>query len=163
VVQYYALGAPVPITSPLGNGSTAVWAESLIPTAPDTRVIMTYGESDTPSWLAGKPAALEHTFGKGTITYVGATLDPALMHALVASTLTAAGVEPILANLPAEVELMQRSSPNGSRIWILINHGTTPRAIDTGHDGVDLLTGKQDQHTTLAPHSVAVFALARTR
>jgi beta-galactosidase len=159
VGQYYALDKPVSITGPLGGGSAAVWAETLIPTAPDTRILMTY--SDAAGWLAGKPTAISHAYGKGTITYVGATLDPALMHAFVASTLASAGLQPILPNLPVGVELMERSNANGDRVWILINHGAASQTVDANHEGTDLLTGKQDAHIALAPHGVAVFALAR--
>jgi beta-galactosidase len=122
---------------------------------------MTYASFTSPSWFAGKPAALTHTFGKGTITYIGATLDAPLMHSLVASTLSSAGVQPILPNFPPEVELMQRSGSNGGRMWILINHGISPQTIDLPHPQTDLLTGKQSAAFSLAPHGVLVFALPR--
>ena len=161
VDQYYALDKPVSITGSLGNGSAAVWAETLVATDPGTKILMTYGPSDTPSWFAGKPAALTHSYGKGSITYIGAALDQGLMHSLVASTLTSAGVQPILANLPADVELMQRTGTSGSRVWILINHGITPQTVVLPHPQTDLLTGKQSASFALGPHGVLVFALTR--
>jgi beta-galactosidase len=161
VAQFYALLEPVPITSPFGSGTATLWAEQLTPTSPDTKTLMTYAaQNDSNGWLAGQPAALSHTYGTGTITYLGATLDPKLMQAFVDDELQQAQVRPILPGLPSGVELMQRSSPT-HRIWILINHNATSEPIDTHNPGTDLLTGKQDPTINLTPHGVAVFALAR--
>jgi beta-galactosidase len=157
VVQYYALDAPVPITGSLGTGSAGVWAETLAATDPATKILMTYGASDGPSWFAGKPAALTHDWGKGRITYVGATLDPGLMQKLAAWVLDTASVKAILPGLPAGVELMERSNRKGDRVWILINHGNVSQAIDIGSGNRDLLTGEAADHLTLAAHGVAVM------
>src|SRR6185503_10720776 len=113
VVQYYALDAPVPIAGTLGEGSTSVWAETLAATSPTTKVLMTYGPSQGPSWFAGKPAALTREFGKGSITYVGATLDKGLMAKLAVWALDEGSVKPIVAGVPAGVELMERSNGKG--------------------------------------------------
>jgi beta-galactosidase len=156
VVQYYALDAAVPIAGALGTGSTAVWAETLEATDPATKVLMTYGKSDGPSWFAGKPTALTHEFGKGRITYVGATLDAGLMQKLAAWALDGVSVKPILPGLPAGVELMQRVNPKGERVWVVINHGAAPESVDVGAGSTDLLTGESAGRVTLAAHGVAV-------
>ncbi|QHN02993.1 beta-galactosidase [Granulicella sp. WH15] len=158
VAQYYALDKPVEITGPLGSGSAAIWAEELSPTAPDAKVLMTY--ADSAGWLAGKPAAIEHGFGKGSITYIGATLDAGLMKAAVTSSLSEAEVHPILPGLPADVELMDRSSAQGA-VWIFINHGSAAQHVETHRDGTELLSGKSGQSIELPPHGVAVYQLAR--
>ena len=163
VDQYYALDKPVTITGSLGNGSTAVWAETLVATDPATKVLMTYTSSSIPSWFAGKPAAITHAYGKGTITYVGATLDVPLMHSLVVSTLTAAGVKPILPSLPPDVELMERSTKRGGRIWILINHGASSQRIQLPATAIELLNGGTASTIELAPHGVAVVSPERSR
>jgi beta-galactosidase len=163
VDQYYALDKPIPITGPLGNGSTAVWAETLVATDPATKVLMTYAPSDAPSWFAGKPAAITHAYGKGTITYVGATLDAPLMQSLVASTLASAGMKPMLPNLPPDVELMERSSERGARIWILINHGSSVHRIQLPATAIELLNGGTASAIELAPHGVAVVSPERSR
>jgi beta-galactosidase len=161
VVQYYALDARVPITGSLGAGSAAVWAETLAATDAATKILMTYGASDGPSWFAGKPAALTHDWGKGRITYVGATLDAGLMQKLATWALDAASVKAILPGLPPGVELMERSNSKGDRVWILINHGNVPQAIDIGSGNRDLLTGEAADHLTLAAHGVAVVEPVR--
>jgi beta-galactosidase len=161
VVQYYALDAPVPITGELGQGSTAVWAETLQATDASAKVLMSYGASDGPSWFAGKPAALTREVGKGRITYVGATLDRGLMDKLAVWALGRAAVKPILAGVPAGVELMQRVNGKGDRVWVLINHGAATQTVNAA--GVDLLTGETVTRVELAPHGVAVMQPARSR
>jgi beta-galactosidase len=163
VVQYYALDAPVPITGTLGDGSAAVWAETLAATDPAAKVLMSYGPSEGPSWLAGKPAALTRDWGKGRITYVGATLDAGLMQKLAAWALDGALVKPIVPGLPGGVELMERSNPKGDRVWVVINHGDAPQALDLGRGGTDLLTGAKVARITLAGHRVAVIVPAGNR
>jgi beta-galactosidase len=163
VVQYYALDAPVPITGTLGDGSAAVWAETLAATDPAAKVLMSYGPSEGPSWLAGKPAALTRDWGKGRITYVGATLDPGLMQKLAVWALDGALVKPIVPGLPGGVELMERSNSKGEGVWVVINHGDAPQALDLGRGGADLLTGAKVARITLAGHGVAVIAPAESR
>jgi len=159
VAQYYALDKPVEITGSLGSGSVEVWAEELALTASDAKVLMTYAA--TAGWLANKPAAIEHKYGKGSITYIGATLDSGLMKSVVFSVLHMAGVEPILPGVPTEVELMERSSPGGAKIWIFINHGAGTQRVETRQEGTELLTGKTGQSIELPSHGVAVYELAR--
>jgi beta-galactosidase len=161
VEQYYALDSSVAINGSYGSGSAAIWAETLTPLAPDAKVTMIYGDST--GWFSGKPAALARVYGKGTIEYVGATLDAGLMREYVAATLAAAKVEPILPGLPAGVELMERSSEQGARIWILINHGTSAQSIPLPADAVELLSGKAASSVKLAAHGVAVISVARPR
>jgi beta-galactosidase len=153
VEQYYALDKPVVVESALGSGEATVWAEQLKPTAADAKVLMTYGASA--GWLAGKPAAIEHGYGAGSITYVGATLGESLLRPFAASELSAAGVRPLLSGLPEGVELMERSDAAG-RVWILINHGTTPQHVDLHGTARDLLTGRSVSVVDLAPHDVLV-------
>jgi len=161
VEQYYALDKPTPITSPAGTGNATIWAEQLTPTAPDTKVLMTYAASPNANgWLANKPAAITHAYGKGTITYIGATLDPKLMSPTVEAMLHEAGVEPILPGLPKEVELMQRSSPTHPPVWILINHSTELKSVALPHAMRNLLMGageSTEQTLQLNPHDVAVL------
>jgi beta-galactosidase len=161
VEQYYALDKPVRIVSSLGSGTAAVWAEVLKPTAPDAKVLMTYDASA--GWLADKPAALSNSYGMGTITYVGATLDAGLMHSFAASTLAAANIQPVVSGLPAGVELMERSSKNGARVQILINHDSIAHEVTIQREGTDLLTGNTGSPIELKPHGVAVYSVGSSK
>jgi beta-galactosidase len=161
VEQYYALDKPTPVTSPNGSGEAIVWAEQLTPTSPDTKILMTYAASpDANQWLAGKPAAITHVYGEGSITYIGATLDQKILRPTVESMLREAGIHPVLPGLPEGVELMERSNLSHARVWIIINHTDIAQKIDMQHKGTDLITGKQDG-TELPAHGVAIFTLAR--
>src|SRR5262249_29264935 len=77
VEQFYALDQPVSLSGYIGSGQANIWAETLEPLPPDTHVLMSYGADQ--GWLAGKPAIVTRQVGKGTITYIGAWLDPTLM------------------------------------------------------------------------------------
>ena len=164
VVQFYALDQSVPIAGPLASGTATIWAEVLAPTAPDTKIILTYTASPgTNSWFANQPAALSRTYGKGTITYIGATLDPKLMRATVDAVLHEAGVQPILSNIPEGVEVNIRSTPGGKSVFILINHTSGPQHIVLAHAMQSILAGCKETTIKLEAHGVAVLAEASAR
>jgi beta-galactosidase len=127
VDQFYALDYTVPVSGVWGDGTASIWAEQLQTESPDTKILMTYGKSN--GWLDGQPAAITRRVGQGTITYVGAWLDPTLMSHLTSWLLHQAGVQPILANVPDGVEVCRRTG-EGKSILILINHNTQPEHID---------------------------------
>jgi beta-galactosidase len=127
VDQFYALDSSVPLSGVFGSGTANIWAEQLQTLSPDTKVLMTYGESN--GWLINQPAVITRHVGQGSITYVGAWLDPTLMSHLTSWLLHRAGVQPILANVPAGVEVCRRSG-EGKSVLILINHNQQPEHID---------------------------------
>jgi beta-galactosidase len=127
VDQFYALDSSVPVSGAWGSGTASIWAEQLSTSSPDTKVLMTYGKSN--GWLDGQPAAITRQVGMGTITYLGAWLDPALMNRLTSWLLQQAGVQPILANVPDGVEVCRRTG-QGKSVLILINHNTQPEHVD---------------------------------
>ena len=159
VEQFYALDQPVSVTGEVGAGQATIWAEALEPTAPDTHVGMTYGAGQ--GWLDGKPALLTRQVGKGTITYLGAWLEPELMSHFVATLLANAGIKPLVADTSPDVEICERSG-DGKRIWIIINHG---RSAQTLHlplrmkrviVGSESGSGSSGDSIQLAAHDVAV-------
>lgn len=119
VEQFFALEAPIQVSGSLGTGEVISWAEMLSMNQIDTRVLLRYGASN--GWLDGQPALITRNVGSGSITYVGAWLSPALMTRLVSYLLHRAQVSPILAGVPAGVEVCERSG-EGKRVLILINH-----------------------------------------
>lgn len=136
VTQFYALGTNVPVSGEAGSGTANIWAETLTATSPDTKVLMRYGASN--GWLDDQPAVLERQVGNGSITYVGAWLDPQLMSTLTASWLHDAGVEPIVPNTPNGVEVCERTG-EGKTVLILINHATEPQHVTLPGEMTDLL------------------------
>jgi beta-galactosidase len=157
VEQFYALDQPVAVTGGAGMGQATIWAEALEPLAPDTHVGMTYGAGQ--GWLDGKPALLTRQVGKGTITYLGAWLEPALMSKFAAKLLADAGIKPIIAGLPTDVEICERSG-GGKKLWIIINHGRSAQTVRLPLQVKDNLVGNSSggdrASIQLAAHGVAV-------
>ena len=161
VEQFYALDQPVSLSGEIGSGQATVWAETLESLAPDTHVLMTYGADQ--GWLAGKPAMLTRQVGKGTITYIGAWLDPALMRKVAERLLSDSAIKPIISGVPADIEVCERDGA-GKTLWILINHGRTPQSVHlpqriktvlVGHGAVD--------NIQLGAHDVAVVEVGTTK
>ncbi len=154
VTQFYALDYDVPVSGAEGSGTANIWAETLEATNPETKVLMRYGASN--GWLDGQPAVLEREVGEGTITYVGAWLDPELMNKLTATWLERAGVKPIVANVPDGVEVCERTG-DGKTVLILINHNTTPAQVTLPGEMTDLLHGGSAASVDLEKYGVAVL------
>lgn len=149
VEQFYALDEPVAVD----GGEAAIWAEDLSARAPDTQVLLRYGKAN--GWLDGHPAAISRRVGKGTITYVGALIDDALMKTLIGKAMEAAGVEPDFA-VPEDVERMSREG-EGRSIVILINHGREARRVSLPAAMKDILNGGRTSAVELEPEGVAVL------
>ena len=155
VEQYYALDAPVAVTGEAGSGTAAVWAEQLSANAPDAQVVLRYGDGS--GWLAGRPAAIRHKVGRGSITYLGAWIDPVLMRAFEARELAAAGVRPAFGPAPEGVEVTRRVGPDRD-VFILINHGAASRTAPIPPGLVDVLAGKPAaREIVLPPQGVLVL------
>jgi len=154
VAQFYALDQGVGVTGSV-TGKASIWAEALEPLARDVRTLATY--SDPGGWLDGKPAIVTRNVGKGSITYVGAWLDPETMARLAASLLADAKVAPILAGTDPDLEIAERAGA-GKRILIAINHGNVahPLALPAGAKpaGGDWADG------AVPAHGIALFQLA---
>lgn len=155
VEEYYALRTSVRVIGRVGSGHASVWAESLVTQSPETRVLMRYGDGN--AWLAGRPAIITRRVGKGSITYIGAWLDPALMGSVLDAIARSAHVEPLISGVARNVEVCERSG-DGKQVWILINHGSKPHTVRLPNRATPLLTGGGPQRVvTLKPHQVSVL------
>ncbi len=139
------------------EGTAQVWAETLEITSSETRVLAGYGTSN--GWLDGQPAAVTRAVGKGSITYVGAFLDPASLRSFLAGFLSDSRVKPVLPHAPDGVEVCVR---NGKQtVLILLNHNVTPitLAIPSSFHAKNLLDANtvSSQELVLPPHGVAVL------
>lgn len=156
VAQYYALDESVGMIGSV-TGKAAIWAEDIEPIAKDVRVLATY--ADKGGWLDGKPAIVTRTVGRGSITYVGAWLDPAAMAQLATGLLADANVKPLVADADADLEIALRAG-GGKRVLIAINHGTVAHALalpaGARAAGGDWTDGR------IAAHGVAWFTLGGT-
>jgi beta-galactosidase len=155
VEQYYALNAPVPLSGALGSGRASVWAEALSARDPDTRVLMSYGPTN--GWLDGRPAILTREVDRGSITYIGAWLNPPLMRNVLDAFLHEAHVAPLIPGVSRDIEVCERLGP-GKRLWILINHGAVARTLRLPSPARPVLIGGLPTQTvTLAAHDVSVL------
>ena len=154
VAQWYALDTTVPVSGDWGSGEDTLWAEQLSVTSPDTKILMRYGKSN--GWLDDQPAAVTHKLGKGSITYIGASLDPAAMKRAAAWMLSDAGLAPILPNIPEGVDVAIRSGDN-KHILILTNYNAAPVTIALPSQMHDILAGNTTSSVTLPQYGVAVL------
>jgi beta-galactosidase len=115
---------------------------------------MRYGKSN--GWLDDQPAAFTRKVGKGSITYIGASLDAAAMKRALAWMLSDAGLAPVLPNIPEGVDVAIRSGDN-KRVLILTNYNEQPVTIALPSTVHDVLAGNTVSSVTLAQYGVAVL------
>jgi beta-galactosidase len=156
ISQFYALDADVPIGGDAGSGTATIWAETVNPSSPETKTLLRYGASN--GWLDGQPAAVSRSVGKGSITYVGAWVDPALLAKLTTSFVQQAGVQPILSGVPEGVEVCQRSNGEKS-VLILINHTTMEQHVALPASMINLIgeSSSRIDSVDLPKYGVAVL------
>lgn len=156
VEQFYSLRDKVPVSGSAGSGTASIWAEQLSAKDPSTKVLLTYGASN--GWLDNQPAMITRSVGKGSITYIGAWLDDALVEKLTADFVRQSGITPILAGAPDGVEVCQRTNAHRS-VLILINHNAAPQHVDLHGSMRDLLASATPQRTAvdLPAYGVAVL------
>jgi beta-galactosidase len=121
VEQYYALEKSVPVDGAWGRGESAIWAEQLSAAAADVQILLRYGASN--GWLDGQAAAISRAFGKGRITYIGASLDGAVMNAAARWMTEKSRVKPILAVGAAEADGVEvsRRVGGGREVFVVVN------------------------------------------
>jgi beta-galactosidase len=154
VEQYYALDETIGISGTLGTGEVRIWGEMLRTYSPDVAVQMRYEHAG--GWLDGQPAMVTRELGAGTMTYLGAWLDDELMRSWARQALERAGVEPVLAGIPDDVEVAERAG-EGGRVLILINHGDAAHRVELPRPMRDVLGGGMRRRIDLPPHEVAVL------
>jgi beta-galactosidase len=155
VEQYYALDRDVPISGQWGGGTASIWAEALSAKAGDAQVLMRYGPGN--GWVDQQPAAITRKVGKGSITYIGALLDPALMDTATKWMVESSGVDNIFGAVPKGVEVCRRIA-KGRAIFILLNHTQQAAEVALPRTMRDLLRSDEVvSAVTLPVYGVAVL------
>jgi beta-galactosidase len=154
VEQYYALEKDFPVAGEWGSGQTSIWAEQLGSLNPDAKVLLRYGKSN--GWLDDQPAAVTHTYGKGSITYIGAILDSKLMSAAAEWMVKEAGFHSALFQAPDGVEVSTRTGA-GKHLVVLINFAQEPQKVEFGKKMDLLLAGRSSENVQLARYGVEVL------
>ncbi len=155
VEQFYPLVSDVPVAGDWGDGHATIWAEMLSTSSPATHVLMRYGVSD--GWLDGQPAVITRAVGRGTITYVGAVLDPSLMRAAVKTWVAAAGVDSPTLPVPPGVEVCRRVGA-GHEVFVLLNFAPQAVAFALPQAMDDVLHGGSVQDLRLPRYGVAILS-----
>jgi beta-galactosidase GanA len=145
------------------KGTATIWAEALEPQAAGVTVLLRYGRSAAgeKGWLDDLPAAVSRRVGKGSMTYVGPTLDAGLMREFTRGVLREAGVVPAVKDLAAGVELNERSAAGRPTVWIFINHGEQAQQVPLPAGAKDVLHSDEavGESMALRPHDVAVLEM----
>ncbi|MDX2021949.1 MAG: beta-galactosidase [Deltaproteobacteria bacterium] len=150
VDELYALEKPVSVSGAAGAGEATIWAELLKTDVADAQVLLRYGAAN--GWLDGQPAVVSRKLGKGSLTYVGAWLDPVLLSQMARTWVNAAGVRSPFAEAPADVEINERRAPNGKSTLVIINFADKPQRLPLPREMHNVLEG------TVAGRSVSVAA-----
>ena len=153
VEQYFALEKPAPISGQWGDGEARVWAEEMKSFAPDTEVLIRYGQAN--GWLDNQPAAITRRYGKGRITYIGAILDDKFMARAAEWMIHVSGVSPALGSLPEGVEVSRRSG-KGKDVFVLVNFRQEVQQVSLPRAMELLLSGKKVTSLQLPAYGVEV-------
>lgn len=149
------LGKPLALTGTLGPATAMIWAERIAADAPGLETLLAYAPRD--GFLDGQAGVVTRRVGKGRVTYVGAWLDAPSMARVVAWAARQAGAKPLLAAIPAGVEVAARQGPAG-RVTIAINWNDTPRSFALPAPARDAVDGRIKPSVTLPPRGVAVLS-----
>lgn len=154
VEQYYALLKDVPVSGTWGDGNATIWAERLTAETPDAQVLLRYGASN--GWLDGHPAVITHKYGKGSITYIGALLDPNLMSKAADWMIAQSGVTPAFGPVPDGIYVSRREG-QGKTIFVMVNFTRDQKHIALPQSMQALLAGHAESSADLGPYGVEVF------
>ena len=154
VEQFYALEEAIPIEGSWGAGRNAIWAEQMKVTSSDTQILMRYGRSN--GWLDGQAAVVTRKVGKGSITYIGASLDAPTMRKAAEWMMQKSGLQATMPDLPEGVELSIRSGDH-KRIMILSNFGKQTQTIHLPSMMHNLLDGTEVSSVTLDRYGIAIL------
>lgn len=155
VEQFYALLEDVPVAGTWGAGKATIWAEALQATAPDTEVLLRYGKGN--DWLENQPAVLRRRVGRGTITYLGALLDPALLGTTAKQLIAAASLKPLTIPVPEGVSVGRRVG-EGREVFVVTNFSGAAQVIPLPSEMLDVLNGKRVSQIDLPRYGVAVLS-----
>ncbi len=107
-------------------------------------------------FYAGRPAITMNTFGLGKAIYIGTQSHQHFYHDLVLWLRQMAGLQPLL-KVPEQIEVAMRQK-DGSRVFFLLNHQSTPVRIQFYKPMHDFLTGQNiAANYDLPPHGVLVI------
>ncbi len=155
--EFSSLKAPLPLKNdPYKVGTenkVSAWAELLIP---DGATALAY--YDHP-FFGQFPAITRNKFGRGTLTYQGTVLSPALQKAVLLEVLQTAGLVGVDQQLPPAVRVKHALTAAGKEVHFYLNYSPSEASFTHTHGaGRELLTGRPVASN--APLSVGAWDLA---
>jgi beta-galactosidase len=158
VEEYYPLETPVPVFgNMIKNGSSRLWAERLriIDESKLTHPVARYGKHN--GWLDDQIAISFNAVGRGGVYYVGAYLDEIAQTRMLEYICSINGIKPLL-DTPKGVEVCQRLTKDGQKVFIVINHQPVENKIDIPWPAKELLSGFSGTgEVILEPYGVVVL------
>jgi beta-galactosidase len=158
VEEYYALDEPVPVKGNWFTGEARQWAERLkIRNDRYASVIARYLPSN--GWLDNQIAIAVRGVGSsgGLVYYVGAYLDDAAQDAMMQRVIEMAPLKPVLP-APEGVEVCRRTNPQGTEVYIVINHKKVDETVPLPWMAMDHLANRPvSKELQLGPYGVAVL------
>jgi beta-galactosidase len=157
VEEYYPLETPVSVKGNFFNGVSRLWAERLriIDETAYTQSVATYGQHN--GWLDDQIAITYNAVGMGGIYYLGVYLDENAQAKYLEHVCAVNGIKSLMIT-PRGVEVCQRITPEGQKVFILINHEVSPKKVAIpweAHEYLSGFTGKGQ--LTMAPYGVAIL------
>ncbi|HUC84470.1 MAG TPA: beta-galactosidase [Candidatus Acidoferrales bacterium] len=127
-----------------------LWCDLIEPK--DCQVLATYAKD----FYAGKPAITMNTFGLGKAVYIGTQSHQHFYHDLIAWLRNMGGLHPLL-KVPENIEVSMRER-EGSRVYFLLNHQSSPVRVQFYKPMHDFLTGNNIVgNYDIAPYGVLIL------
>jgi beta-galactosidase len=158
VEEYYPLDIPVTVIGKMiGNGVSRLWAERLkiIDESKLTQPVANYGKHN--GWLDDQIAISYSPYGNGGVYYVGVFLDEIAQARMLKYICNLNRIDAVM-ETPHGVEVCQRVTPDGQRVFIVINHQPTEAKVLVpwpARDHISGFTGKGE--VVLEPYGVVVL------
>jgi beta-galactosidase len=158
VEEYYPLETPATVIGNMfKNGVSRLWAERLkiIDESKYTQPVANYGKHN--GWLDDQIAISFNAHKRGGVYYVGVYLDEIAQARMLEYICDLNGVKPVLTT-PRGVEVCQRVTPDGQKVFIIINHQPIEMKVLIpwgAHDHLSGFAGKGQ--VTLEPYGVVVL------
>ncbi|MFC4011178.1 beta-galactosidase [Nonomuraea purpurea] len=112
--------------------------------------------------LEGRAAVVENRFGAGRVVYLATLLEQSAFDSVVLDAVAAAGVRPLLQDVPSHVECSVRGDAAHEYLFLLNHSGELNASVPLEAEGTDLLTGTTVSGTVeLAPLGAAVIQRPR--
>lgn len=139
----------------LGNQEhEAAHLYELLDVDPDVEVLGRWSNR----FASGRAAITSRKVGEGSAIYMGTYLTAALVESLAEQVFARAGIAPLVADLPANVEVTVREAADRKLLFVLNTDGADVEVKSLPGGGTDLLSGKKvNDCLSLGPHGCVVI------